>query len=64
MKVLVKKTFLFVNDVLRAYIRWKITDLSYVVSGCLIQLHIVCNYRSLLSLSLPSLLLNKEKNSN
>ena len=30
MKVLVKKTFNFVNDVWRAYIRWKIPDLRYV----------------------------------
>ena len=41
MKVLVKKTFHFVDDVWRACICWKITDLRYVVSGCLIQLRIV-----------------------
>ena len=41
MKVLVKKTFHFVDDVWSAYIRWKITDLRYVVSGWLVQLHIV-----------------------
>ena len=30
MKVLVKKTFHFVNDVWREYIRWKISDLRYM----------------------------------
>ena len=41
MKVLVKKTFHSVDDVWRAYILWIITNLRYVVSGCLVQLHIV-----------------------
>ena len=45
MKVPVKKTFHFVDDIWRAYIRWKITELRYVVIPCtIIQISIVNNF--------------------
>ena len=45
MKELVKKMFHFVDDIRRAYVRWKITDPRYVVKPCtIIQICIVNNF--------------------